>query len=92
MLEFQNATIILGIKRRIEGIEELEKLWQISTHTKTNSAKGRRILETALDESKRRDQNFVSIEHILHAIALEEGDLSTRRCAIWRSIRDRCVC
>ncbi|HEY0659650.1 MAG TPA: ATP-dependent Clp protease ATP-binding subunit, partial [Pyrinomonadaceae bacterium] len=39
------------------------------------SESGRRILEVALDESKRRDQNYVSIEHILHAIADEEAEL-----------------
>jgi len=39
------------------------------------SESGRRILEVALDESKRRDQNYVSIEHILHAIANEETEL-----------------
>jgi ATP-dependent Clp protease ATP-binding subunit ClpA len=39
------------------------------------SESGRRILEVALDESKRRDQNYVAIEHILHAIANEESDL-----------------
>ncbi len=39
------------------------------------SDSGRRILETALDESKRRDQNYVSIEHILHAITMEETEL-----------------
>jgi ATP-dependent Clp protease ATP-binding subunit ClpA len=39
------------------------------------SESGRRVLETALDESKRRDQNYVSIEHILHAVAREEDDL-----------------
>ncbi len=39
------------------------------------SESGQRILETALDESKRRDQNYVSVEHILHAIVLEEDDL-----------------
>ncbi len=39
------------------------------------SESGRRILEIALDESKRRDQNFVAIEHILHAIANEEAEL-----------------
>ena len=27
------------------------------------SDSGRRVLETALDESKRRDQNYVAIEH-----------------------------
>ncbi|HVF46891.1 MAG TPA: ATP-dependent Clp protease ATP-binding subunit, partial [Pyrinomonadaceae bacterium] len=36
---------------------------------------GQRILETALGESKKRDQNYVTIEHILHAIAFEEEDL-----------------
>ena len=30
------------------------------------SESGRRVLETALDESKKRDQNYVAIEHILH--------------------------
>ena len=39
------------------------------------SESGQRILETALSESKKRDQNYVSIEHILHAIAFEEDDL-----------------
>jgi ATP-dependent Clp protease ATP-binding subunit ClpA len=36
---------------------------------------GRRVLETALGESKKRDQNYVAIEHILHAVASEEDDL-----------------
>jgi len=36
---------------------------------------GRRILESALEESRRRDQNFVAVEHILYALANEEGDL-----------------
>ena len=39
------------------------------------SDSGQRVLETALDESKQRDQNYVSIEHILHAITFEEADL-----------------
>ncbi len=39
------------------------------------SESGQRVLETALDASKRRDQNFVSIEHVLHAISQEEDDL-----------------
>lgn len=39
------------------------------------SESGRRVLETALNESKRRDQNYVSVEHILHALAIEEGEL-----------------
>ncbi|HEX8287383.1 MAG TPA: ATP-dependent Clp protease ATP-binding subunit [Pyrinomonadaceae bacterium] len=39
------------------------------------SESGRRILEVALEESRRRDQNYVTIEHILHAIANEEAEL-----------------
>jgi ATP-dependent Clp protease ATP-binding subunit ClpA len=39
------------------------------------SESGQRVLETALSESRKRDQNYVSIEHILHAIAFEEEDL-----------------
>ena len=41
------------------------------------SDSGRRVLESALDESKKRDQNYVAIEHILHAVANEEDDLFT---------------
>jgi len=41
------------------------------------SDSGRRVLETALDESRKRDQNYVAIEHILHAVAREEEDLFT---------------
>src|SRR5881394_1926333 len=39
------------------------------------SESGRRVLETALGESKKRDENYVAIEHILHAVASEEDDL-----------------
>jgi ATP-dependent Clp protease ATP-binding subunit ClpA len=39
------------------------------------SESGRRILETALDESRKRDQNYITTEHILHALAYEEAEL-----------------
>lgn len=39
------------------------------------SESGRRVLETALNESKKRDQNYVAVEHILHAVAFEEEEL-----------------
>jgi ATP-dependent Clp protease ATP-binding subunit ClpA len=32
-------------------------------------------LETALDESRKRDQNYITTEHILHALADEEAEL-----------------
>jgi ATP-dependent Clp protease ATP-binding subunit ClpA len=39
------------------------------------SDSGQRVLQTALDESRKRDQNFVAVEHILHAVVREEDDL-----------------
>lgn len=36
---------------------------------------GQRILQHALDESRRRDQNYVSVEHILEALMQEEPDM-----------------
>ena len=39
------------------------------------SESGKRVLENALNESRRREQNFVSIEHILFALAEEENEL-----------------
>ena len=39
------------------------------------SDSGQRVLEYALNESRRRDQNYVSVEHILSALASEESDL-----------------
>ena len=36
---------------------------------------GQRILEYALNESRRRDQNYVSVEHILQALTVEEPDM-----------------
>jgi ATP-dependent Clp protease ATP-binding subunit ClpA len=39
------------------------------------SDSGKRVLEAAMNESRRRDQNYISVEHILHALTLEEPDL-----------------
>ena len=39
------------------------------------SDSGQRVLENAMDESKRRDQNYVTIGHILSALTNEEADL-----------------
>jgi ATP-dependent Clp protease ATP-binding subunit ClpC len=36
---------------------------------------GQRVLENALSESRRRDQNYIAVEHIISAIAKEEPDL-----------------
>ncbi|MFM8440145.1 MAG: Clp protease N-terminal domain-containing protein, partial [Acidobacteriota bacterium] len=39
------------------------------------SDSGKRVLQAALNESRRRDQNYITVEHVLHAIAAEESDL-----------------
>jgi ATP-dependent Clp protease ATP-binding subunit ClpA len=39
------------------------------------SDSGRRVLDGAMNESRKRDQNYISIEHILHALADEEAEL-----------------
>jgi ATP-dependent Clp protease ATP-binding subunit ClpC len=39
------------------------------------SDSGRRVLDGAMNESRRRDQNYISIEHILQALADEEAEL-----------------
>jgi ATP-dependent Clp protease ATP-binding subunit ClpC len=36
---------------------------------------GQRVLESALSESRQRDQNFVAVEHILQALMHEEPDM-----------------
>jgi ATP-dependent Clp protease ATP-binding subunit ClpA len=56
------------------------------------SDSGRRVLETALGESKKRDQNYVAIEHILHAIANEETELFNSTMRDLRLTRVRFVC
>src|SRR5215510_2767344 len=36
---------------------------------------GQRVLQYALNESKRRDQNYIAVEHIISGLAKEEPDL-----------------
>ena len=36
---------------------------------------GKRVFENAVRESRNRDQNFIAVEHILNALAVEEQDL-----------------
>lgn len=47
----------------------------IETYKDKFSESGRRVLEAALDESRNRDQNYVSIGHILHSLTKEEEEL-----------------
>src|SRR5260221_10138175 len=36
---------------------------------------GQRVLQNALSESRRRDQNYIAVEHIISGLAKEEPDL-----------------
>ncbi len=47
----------------------------IETYKDKFSDSGRRVLESALDDSRNRDQNYVSIGHILHSLTDEEAEL-----------------
>jgi ATP-dependent Clp protease ATP-binding subunit ClpA len=39
------------------------------------SESGQRVFQSALNESRRRDQNYISVEHIISALSKEEPDL-----------------
>src|SRR6266513_661280 len=47
------------------------------------SESGQRVFQNALNESRRRDQNYISVEHIVSALSKEEPDLFN--CALERA-------
>ena len=47
----------------------------LGTYKDRFAESGQRVLEHAVQESRRRDQNYIAVEHILNAIAVEEGEL-----------------
>ena len=47
----------------------------IETYKDKFSDSGRRVLQSAMDESRNRDQNYISIGHILHSLTFEEEEL-----------------
>lgn len=48
---------------------------EIESYVKRFTERGWRIFDHAVREARRRDQNYVSIEHIIEALAFEENDL-----------------
>ncbi|MEJ7711121.1 MAG: Clp protease N-terminal domain-containing protein [Pyrinomonadaceae bacterium] len=36
---------------------------------------GQRVFDYAMKESRRRDQNYISVEHIIEALGIEESEL-----------------
>ena len=53
------------------------------------SESGQKVIYRAIEESKRREQNFLGVEHILSALGEVEGALSPRRCSRSESILRR---
>ncbi len=47
----------------------------LGTYKDRFAESGQRVLEHAVQESRRRDQNYIAVEHILNALATEEADL-----------------
>jgi ATP-dependent Clp protease ATP-binding subunit ClpC len=47
----------------------------LGTYKDRFAESGLRIFENAVQESKRRDQNYIAVEHILHAFITEEAEL-----------------
>ncbi|HEU4595592.1 MAG TPA: ATP-dependent Clp protease ATP-binding subunit [Pyrinomonadaceae bacterium] len=47
----------------------------LGTYKDRFAESGQRVLEHAVSESRRRDQNYIAVEHILNALAVEEADL-----------------
>ncbi len=47
----------------------------IGTYKDRFAESGQRVFELALQESRRRDQNYIAVEHILNALLDEEGEL-----------------
>ncbi len=47
----------------------------LGTYKDRFAESGQRIFEHAMQESQRRDQNYIAVEHILNALASEESDL-----------------
>src|SRR5918912_1057450 len=57
------------------NLVEKQSMIDLGAYKDKFSDSGQRILEHALNESRRRDQNYVAVEHILNALASEEADL-----------------
>ncbi|HEV2881662.1 MAG TPA: ATP-dependent Clp protease ATP-binding subunit [Pyrinomonadaceae bacterium] len=47
----------------------------LGTYKDRFAESGQRVFEYAMQESKRRDQNYIAVEHILHAFITEEAEL-----------------
>src|SRR5438067_12476301 len=47
----------------------------LGTYKDRFAESGQPVLEHAVQESRRRDQNYIAVEHILNGLAAEEGEL-----------------
>ena len=53
----------------------LTKMADLEAYKDKFGESGQRVLQNALNESKRRDQNYIAVEHIISGLAKEEPDL-----------------
>lgn len=56
-------------------IEVVNKMADLEAYKDKFGESGQRVLQNALEESKRRDQNYIAVEHIISGLAKEEPDL-----------------
>ena len=47
----------------------------LGTYKDRFAESGQRVLEHAVQESRRRDQNYIAVEHILNGLAAVVGEL-----------------
>ena len=57
------------------GRKALTKMADLEAYKDKFGESGQRVLQNALNESKRRDQNYIAVEHIISGLAKEEPDL-----------------
>ena len=74
------------------AVQKEDAMIDLGTYKDRFAESGQRVLEHAVQESRRRDQNYIAVEHILNGLAAEEVSCSTRRCATSRSTRARSRC
>src|ERR687889_1249745 len=57
------------------GSPEGKAMIDLGTYKDRFAESGQRVLEHAVQESRRRDQNYIAVEHILNGLAAEEAEL-----------------
>src|SRR5882762_722234 len=59
----------------VRGRKQVIRMADLEAYKDKFGESGQRVLQNALSESKRRDQNYIAVEHIISGLAKEEPDL-----------------